>query len=224
AAIAAAFTAAAGNIINDYFDIEIDKINKPGRPLAAGYISKKSALIFYGLLNAAALFAAIQLNFDVFLITVSTQVLLFFYSYKLKNIPLAGNLVVALLTGLVFIFGGAAAGNVSKLIIPALFAFLINLIREIIKDAEDVKGDSAAGLKTFPIVNGMTITKVLIFFLTLILILFTFQPFIFKIYNIEFFIIVMVLVNPILVYFFKSLYYDQSQKNLNHLSTILKLN
>src|SRR5690606_10511704 len=98
AAIAAAFTAAAGNIINDYFDIEIDKINKPGRPLAAGYISKKSALIFYGLLNAAALFAAIQLNFDVFLITVYTQVLLFFYSYKLINIHLAGTLFVVYLT------------------------------------------------------------------------------------------------------------------------------
>ena len=108
-------------------------------------------------------------------------------------------------------------------IIPAAFAFLINLIREIVKDMQDVEGDAKVGVKTFPIQFGFKSARMFILILTLLLILFTYFPFFTKIYKIDFFIIVMVVVNPILVYCLKILFENQSAKNLKKISNLLKL-
>ena len=71
-------------------------------------------------------------------------------------------MTVAFLTGLVFIFGGVVVENPTAAIVPAIFAFLINLIREIVKDMEDVEGDNKAGVITFPIKFGFQKSKILI--------------------------------------------------------------
>ncbi len=223
AAITGGFTAASGNIINDYFDIEIDKINRPERPLPSKKISIRSALNFYLTLVFLSVVISFQINFEAFLIVVITQTILFLYSFKLKNIVLIGNITVSFLAGFAFIFGGIAVDNYIYAIIPAVFAFLITLIRELIKDIEDIPGDDKLGIKTLPIKFGVHKTKHYVLIISSLLILCTFYPFITVQYKIEYFLFVMVIVNPILVYVLKSLFEDDLSPNLNKLSFILKL-
>lgn len=224
AALSGGFTASAGNIINDILDLPIDKINRPERVLPKEKLTKNEALLLYSVLNITALIFSVLVGLSAFLIVFFTIVLLLVYSFFLKKIPLLGNFVVAFLTGLAFIYGGIAVENISSAVIPALFAFLINFVREILKDMEDVEGDSAAGVKTYPLKYGFKKSKTIILMLTLLLIMFTFYPFLFNIYKIEYFIIVVVIVDSLLVYFLRSLYSDDSERNLEKLSNLLKLN
>ena len=223
ASFAAAFTLSAGNIINDIYDLGIDKVNRPERPLPSGKISKNSALILYFLFIAASLILSWFINLYAFIIVIIATILLVLYSKFLKRVLFIGNILVALLTGLVFIFGGVAVRNSSAAIIPALFAFLINFIREIVKDMQDVDGDKNAGVNTFPIRYGFQKSKILILLMTFTLILYTLYPFVARLYKIEYFIIVMIIVNPILVFSLKILFKDRSIKNLNMISNLLKL-
>ena len=224
AAISAALTAAAGNVVNDVYDKESDKINHPERPLAKGIISDNEAWTAYFILTLLAVLISAFINQVAFAIVILTSVLLYLYSIRLKRIPLLGNITIAYLTGLAFVYGGVAVNNVFDAFIPAVFAFMINLIRELIKDIQDIEGDKTTGLVTFPIKFGTQVTIILITSLTVTLIATTFYPFVYQIYNIEFFVVAMILVNPLLVYFLKLLYEDKHYKNLNKLSNMLKLN
>ena len=223
-AFSLAFACAAGNVINDIYDIEIDKINKPDRVLPSGSLSVSTAKIIYliGLLISIALSLLNGIVSLIFVFVVNTT--LFLYSADLKKRILLSNITVALLTASALFYGGLIAGNIGGSIIPAAFAFLINLIREIVKDMEDAKGDSEKGVLTLPNRFGFAATKKIIYIITFILILATFYPFLFKVYKIEYFVTIMVLVNPVLIYFVKSLIDEDSSKNLKKLSFLLKLN
>jgi geranylgeranylglycerol-phosphate geranylgeranyltransferase len=224
AGISAALTAAAGNIVNDILDKDSDKINHPNRIIPSGKLTVKQAGIEYFLLVIAACVLSSFISQLAFLIVFLTSVLLFLYSNILKRIPLIGNMTVAYLTGMAFIYGGVSVWHPRAVLIPAVFAFLINLIRELVKDIQDIKGDKNAGIKTFPIKYGVGRTKYLITFLVIILVVSTFLPFVFNIYKIEFFVVIMIVVNPILIYFLKLLYNSNFTVNLNKLSNMLKLN
>jgi len=223
AAITASLTMSAGNIINDIYDLNGDKINHPLRPLPSGVISLKAALIYYFILLAVSLLLSLfisNLNFAVNLISV---LMLYLYSYKLKRVALGGNLTVSLLTGLAFIYGGVTVNNIYNSIIPALFAFLINLIREIVKDMEDAEGDMREGIISFPSKYGAKTAKNTIITLSMLLILFTLFPYINGNYGNYYMAVILFLVIPVLIYFLVSLLKDDSKKNMNKLSFILKL-
>jgi 4-hydroxybenzoate polyprenyltransferase len=222
AALAAALTAAGGNIINDIYDIETDKISHPKRILVLGLLSRKEAIYFYNFVNILSIIIVSRLSAVLILIVVVSIIILFFYSYYLKKLPLIGNVIVAFLTSLAFIYGGFVSDNPAAAIVPATFAFLINLIREIVKDIQDIKGDSKIGYKTFPIKYGVQKSKIMILFTTVSLILYTLFPFITKLYKIEYFLIVMVLVNPILVLSLKLLY-DNNLSKISFVSKLLKI-
>lgn len=223
AAFAASFALAAGNIINDIYDIDIDKTNRPLRPLPSEKITIKEAYGLYIFFITISIAISFLINEMALVIVLVSILILFIYSKYLKQIPLIGNITVAFLTGLVFIFGGVVVENPAAAIVPAVFAFLINLIREIVKDMEDVEGDSKADVVTLPIKYGFQKSKYLILFFILTLITFTIYPFITKLYKIEYFVVVMVIVNPILVYCLKILFEDHSVKNLKKISNLLKL-
>lgn len=223
ASIAASLVTAAGNIINDIFDIETDKISHPDRVLVSGRLTQNEAWYEYLFLNFFALIIAAILASPVLLLVIISVLLLYVYSAYLKKIILIGNILIAALTGLVFIYGGLVTNNLSAAFIPAVFAFLINLIREIVKDIQDLQGDSKLKLETFPIKYGFDNSKKLIVIITIILIAFTLYPFIMKYYKIEYFILVMIIINPILVYSLKLLY-EKSDKRLSTVSSLLKLN
>ncbi len=223
ASLAAALTAAAGNIINDIYDIVPDKISHPNRVLVLGTLTKNEAWYEYLFINFASAFIAAFLSPTLLVIIFIAISLLFIYSSYLKKLTLIGNVIVALITGLAFIYGGFAANNPQAAIIPAIFAFLINLIREIVKDIQDIEGDSKLNFKTFPIRYGLNASQRLILIITITLILFTFCPFLQRVYKIEYFILVMILVNPILIFCNKILLEKRKESNLNLISRLLKL-
>jgi len=223
AAIAASLVMASGNIINDIFDLEIDKINRPERPLPSGKISNKEALVLYFIFLLLSFIFSWFINLPAFLIVVVSTLILYLYSKYIKRIPLVGNIIVAFLTGLVFIYGGFVVDNPKAAIVPALFAFLINLIREVVKDMEDINGDRMIGVITLPIKFGFQKSRVLILVITIFLVLFTLYPFLIQFYKIEYILIVMIIVNPILVYSLKLLFKNQSVGSLSKISNLLKL-
>jgi len=224
ASFSASLTLSAGNIINDIKDIEADKVSHPKRPVAAGKITVSQAKTEYVLLTIIAILLSFFINPPAFVIAITAAVLLYLYSYYFKTVLILGNICVSLLTGLVFIYGGVAVNNPLSAIIPAVFAFLINLIREIVKDMQDVEGDLEQGVITFPGKFGFNSSKLLVAELTVVLILVTLYPFITRLYNIEFIILIMAVVNPLLVYNLKILFKGSSLSNLNKISNILKLN
>ena len=223
AAFSASLILSAGNIINDILDIETDKVSHPKRPLAAGKITVNQAKAEYVLLTVIALLLLFFINPQAFVIAITVTVLLFLYSYYFKTVLILGNIIVSILTGLVFIYGGVAVNNPLAAVIPAVFAFLINLIREVVKDMQDVEGDLKQGVITFPGKFGFSSSKLLVAELTVLLILVTLYPFITRLYKIEFIILIMAVVNPLLVYNLKILFEDHSSSNLNKISNILKL-
>lgn len=215
---------AAGNSINDIMDIDIDRINRPQRPLPSLRLTIKQGWLLFVFLMTASVVLSLLINYFSFLIILSSNLLLILYSVSIKRVPLFGNIVISFLTAYAFIFGGMVAGNVNGAFIPAIFAFLINMIREVIKDMEDIEGDKMSGVNTFPIKFGNKASKYFVLVVSAILFLFTLVPFLFHIYQIEFFLIVMIIVNPVLFFIVKSLFEDSSRKNLGRLSTLLKLN
>lgn len=224
ASLAAAFVTAGGNIVNDIYDIETDKISHPNRVIVQGLMSKKEAVILYNIFNTLAIIISSRLSDLLLVIVLISIFILFIYSYSLKKLPLIGNLTVAFLTGLAFIYGGFAADNPVAAIVPAIFAFLINFIREVVKDIQDVEGDKIAGTITFPIKYGFQKSKLIIILLTFSLILYTLYPFINQFYKIEYFVIVMIFVNPLLILSLKILFDTNKANNLSIVSNLLKLN
>jgi len=151
---AAAVATAAGNTINDIYDVDIDRVNKPRRPLPAGTISMNTAVGLY------AVFFAATVVLMLFLPGIAAEwigvwiVLLHIYSWRLKRMYLAGNILVAAVSGSGFLLGAHAGGNVMAGAIPAAFTFLFVVGREIVKDVDDIEGDKACRARTFPIVSG----------------------------------------------------------------------
>ena len=141
------FALGYGNIINDICDIKTDKISHPTRLLASGKITLKFAIIFAVLCFILSTLAGFCSSYKLGAATLIPLFALTIYSVSLKATPFAGDLVVALLTGYALIFGGLGE-NVSKILYPAILAFLANFAREIVKDLSDEKGDKAIGLKT----------------------------------------------------------------------------
>jgi geranylgeranylglycerol-phosphate geranylgeranyltransferase len=224
AGLAGALVNAAGNIINDFFDIEIDKINRPNRVLPSGKISLQFALNSYvSITYFAVILAFYNLNFNAFLIVLITSAMMFLYSYQLKKIAFVGNVVVAFFTGLAFLFGSLVSGSVYCGIIPSVFAFLISLMRELVKDIEDIKGDKLANISTYPLKYGIKATVKLISITGIVLIISTTIPFLLKIYNLYYFIFVSIFVNGILVYVIRSLNKSTSQTTISKMSLLLKL-
>lgn len=148
ASLSAALILAAGNVFNDVRDLRADRVNTPGRPLPSGLITPRTASIFAGSLAFAGLLLSLPLGFTGLAVAFSASALLAVYDMKLKGVPLAGNILVALLGGIAFLYGGLAGGAMIPALIPAIFATLFHLGREIIKDAADLRGDRAAGIRT----------------------------------------------------------------------------
>jgi 4-hydroxybenzoate polyprenyltransferase len=188
--------AAAGYIINDHHDVNTDRKNKPGKNMLEGKISVKKALNAYYIMNGLAIVAGFYLAY----IAGSLQLgfvfpaiigLLWFYSSRYQRMPFWGNLIVALLSAMVVLIiwlfeffmlldkSGDFVSVISQLYVIseyvwayALFAFLISMVREMLKDIEDMNGDQATGYRTLPVIWGMNTARWItggILFLTIVL-------------------------------------------------------
>jgi 4-hydroxybenzoate polyprenyltransferase len=158
--------AAAGYIVNDYYDVKIDLINKPDKVVIGNLIQRRTALISNFSLNVLAILIGLYLSWKVAVINLLCIFLLWWYSNRLKREPFVGNLAIAILTAATtWIVAFYYNQHWEEIYIYASFAFFISLIREIIKDMEDMKGDAAFGCKTLPILLGIARTKNILYIL-----------------------------------------------------------
>jgi geranylgeranylglycerol-phosphate geranylgeranyltransferase len=154
AALTGALVTAGANAMNDSFDIEIDRINRPDRPLPLGVLTPRDAQWMWILVSLVSIGLNIFINISALLIVVFSILLLYYYSARLKRTIIVGNVVVGLMTGMAFIYGGAVIGRIDRAVIPALFAFLVNFSRELVKDVEDIEGDRRELAITLPVKYG----------------------------------------------------------------------
>jgi 4-hydroxybenzoate polyprenyltransferase len=170
--------AAAGYIINDYFDVNIDLVNKPGKLIVDRYIKRRWTIVWHIILSFIGLVISCYIgyklrNFYIPLFNFAAIIALFFYSTTFKKKLLIGNIIISLLTAWVIlvltfseysfriIFPDIYWKRLVKVsFIYAGFAFIISLIREVIKDMEDMQGDAKYGCTTMPIVWGLQVSKV----------------------------------------------------------------
>jgi 4-hydroxybenzoate polyprenyltransferase len=177
--------AGGANALNDVVDFEIDKINRPMRPLPSGNVKKQTALILSILLFGTGTLLCLELSETAKVIgIVIAMPLMVLYSKYLKGIPLLGNITIAFVLGLSFLFCGAAFENMSPMWIPMVLAFGLTLVRELVKDIADLKGDESVGLRTFPISAGIDKAIQLTVFLSACIGIGAFIPFINGTYNI----------------------------------------
>lgn len=162
--LATVCVAAAGYIINDYYDVKIDAINKPERVVVGKAIRRRPAMFTHMVLSFIGVALGFWLSVAVGLINLGAVLLLWGYSARFKKMPLVGNVVIALLGASMLLVVAVYAGKLNKITISyAVFAFLISLIREIIKDMEDMRGDASFDCRTLPIVLGIRRAKYVLY-------------------------------------------------------------
>lgn len=184
--------AAAGYVINDYFDIRTDRLNKPGKVVIGRFFHRRKAILLHTVFNVLATLCGFYVawkcgSLRLGLIFPMSAMLLWLYSIKYKRMVLWGNLAVALLSALVigmvwlfefmaltsqletFVAVQGSMALITKLFAGyAGFAFFVSLIREVLKDAEDIQGDAQAGCQTFSVVHGLPAARMLALYLTLV--------------------------------------------------------
>ena len=178
--LASVCIAAAGYIINDYFDVNIDQINKAGKVIVGNFIRKRSAILLHALLSLIGFGISIYVgkhlrNYYIPFFNLVSILALVFYSTTFKKRLLIGNIIISLLTAWVIVVLALAEFRfrissrdivwqqlIKITIIYSGFAFIISLIREVIKDMEDLRGDIRYGCTTMPIVWGLQVSKVFV--------------------------------------------------------------
>jgi len=235
--------AAAGYVINDIYDVETDLVNKPDKVIVGKYISEKNAFNFFIILNFIGVLIGFYISHLVgksgfFALFVIVSALLYVYASYLKQNLLIGNIVVAVVIALSLIFVGifellpvinSQNQNIQlsmfKIILHyALFAFIINFIREIVKDIQDVDGDHKAGMNTLPIVIGRERTKNILFVLSLVPVLamvYYLSNYLYK-YIIVVIYFLIAVVAPLILVSIK-LFNAKSKKDFQLISNLLKI-
>lgn len=243
---ASVLIAAAGYIINDYFDVSIDAFNKPQKVIIDRVIKRRWAIVWHWILSGIGLLLSFYISYKIgsWIIGVANVLVVFilwFYSTTFKKKLLTGNIIVAALTAwvivVVYFFCGAhvsiwhidtatmGARFFKFTILYAGFAFIVSLIREVIKDIEDMEGDARYGCKTMPIVWGVPTSKV---FTAVWLVVCVAALAIVQLYawQLGWFIIcgytVLLVILPLL-YILKNLYKATRPADYHALSTLIKL-
>lgn len=228
------FITSSGYIINDIFDIEADKINKPSKTFIGNSISKKNAWLSYFIINFIGLSLGVYVSFSInkpinSLFFIGTTIGLFIYSKYLKKTPLLGNICIAFFTTLTIIISyvfhnnnvSTSITNIIKCYV--LFSFLTTLIREILKDIEDIQGDYKLNMKTLPIIIGIRrtnrVTVAFSLLLILILIIIT-KEFLLYSPTLLAYCAILIIV-PLFIFTYK-LYNAKTKKDYSFLSAFIK--
>ena len=222
--LACVFVAAGGYVINDIFDIETDNINRPEKLILSKHISPKAAKIFYVILTSLGIISGFLTGIGMGILCIVLAILLYFYSSDLKGEMLQGNLLIAMMAGMVVYVASRGVFNVQNTYFAeyATVAFLITMARELIKDIEDIEGDKTQEYETYPILKGVRATKILaaiFLFVTLfiaVLLIFQSNEFLFRAY------IALLIITPIF-YFLYLLYNANEKGQFRKISNWLKL-
>ena len=177
------FASAGGMVINDYFDFDIDSVNKPERPIPRGQISRGGALYFSFALFGCAVVCAAFTNIWCIIVGIPALLLIILYSWKLKRKLFVGNVAVAALSGLALLYGGIASGSIHLVSILAVIAFFATIAREMAKDIEDVEGDRLGGSQSVPVILGVEKTAQIASIFLFLAIVFSFLPYTYDIFG-----------------------------------------
>lgn len=245
---ASVLIAAAGYIINDYFDVNIDQVNKPAKVVVQKIINRRWAIFLHMLITLAGLalsgYVSLKTSLVIIIANIICTLLLWVYSTTFKKKLLSGNIIISGLTAwtvLVLYF----ATNTTLSLTPAIpseitaamhriykfaalyagFAFIISLIREVVKDIEDMEGDARYNCKTMPIVWGIPAAKVFVgvWLIVLIASLIIVQFYVFQIGWWISALYVLILVIIPLSWILKKFYYAQTPAQYHHISNLIKL-
>lgn len=222
AAITVLLITVSTNAWNDYVDIDIDRVNKPDRPLPAGLISPRGALYFSITGTALSLLTAAFINQPAFLIALASNILLYLYSWRLKCTILWGNAVVAAITGLCFIFGGVAAGNIEPVLMLAATVFFAITGREILKTMADYKGDLQHNCRTISTAWGMRTARLFLNAFLIIACLAMLATFFIEQYSLVYLLLVIFCLYPLFIYVIFKVRNTASSEVLEQGSTIIK--
>jgi len=248
--VATVLTAAAGYVINDCLDVQADRVNKPGRVIIGKLIPLKQGMRLYYGLNIlgvlAGLCVAYAVNYFLLgLIFPLVAAMLWYYSHRYKKRLLIGNLVVSLLSALVilivwlfeffalrnldpqgFISGMKVYSRVSTLVMGyTCFAFLVSLVREIVKDIQDLEGDAAQGRRTLPVVMGVRKTRYVAAALTLLVALLLLGAQI-LLYGLGFdyvFWYITIALQPVTLYLAWDIYHARKKEHFGEASAVARL-
>ena len=162
--LAALLVAAGGYIINDYYDVKIDAINRPDRLVIGRVVDRRMAMLAHLVLSGAGVLLAGWLHPVLGFVTLGTALLLWGYSARFKRVALVGNLSIATLTAALVLLPELQLqlerDDAHSVVWPyALAALLLTMVREIVKDVEDMRGDAQHGCRTLPLVWGVARTK-----------------------------------------------------------------
>jgi geranylgeranylglycerol-phosphate geranylgeranyltransferase len=222
ACISAGAILAAGNAVNDVFDVEIDRVNQAGRPIPSGVVSRNSASAFAFVLFALGVLLSSLIGLLGLMIALFCSVLLVLYAVLLKRRMLWGNILVSVLTALAFVYGGVAARHAAGALFPAMLAFLFHFGREIIKDVADVKGDRMAHARTLPVVLGERAGVNFAALALGLLIVVTPLPFVLGLYGRLYLIVVLVGVDLVCAVIVAALLSRRAWMSLGRASSLLK--
>lgn len=180
--LASAFLISAGGFaINDFFDAESDKLNKPDRPIPAGKVSRRASLVYSALLFIIGVALSYFISFDALAVAAVAAGLLAAYSVQLKNTLLIGSLIISGLLALAFTYGGIIAGNYLAATPLALLIFLSNVGREIYKSIDDALSDRKYKEKSIAIRLGVHNARIIANIFLIVAVIFSFTLYFFSI-------------------------------------------
>lgn len=244
--IASVLIAAAGYIINDYFDLNIDQVNKPGKVVVSVIISRRWVIFWHMFLSLLGLFFTVSALpmagfWYLVLANLASIILLWFYSTNLKKQLLIGNVLISLLTAwvIIILFLSKYPLNLHRLLLVdhdeirffrftvlyASFAFIISLIREVIKDMEDREGDRKYSCRTMPIVWGLNASKVFVavWIIVLIAVLSILQFYVLPFGWWHSALYCFLFIIAPLLWIFRKMFTANSSEDFHRLSTLVKL-
>ncbi|MEM0015290.1 MAG: geranylgeranylglycerol-phosphate geranylgeranyltransferase [Zestosphaera sp.] len=164
--LAVGLISSAGYVINDYFDVEVDRVNKPYRPIPSGRVSTHEALTLSIILFTAGGVSSLFAGPYTITFVVLNALAVFLYSYRIKELGLIGNVVVSLEGAFTIVLGALTPSEllnnlslVKASLMPALYAFTLLLAREIVKTIEDLKADEVRDVKSLPRIAGVRVAS-----------------------------------------------------------------
>ncbi len=225
AMVSATLIAGAGYVINDFFDLPIDIINKPHRVLPSGKISPKTAYIYAVLLFISGItLSFFTQNIYCVLIAILNSLILFFYAKSFKMSFLIGNILIAYTAASTFIYGGLSNNNFKNGLIVAIYAFLYTLIREFIKDSEDIEGDVKFGARTLAIKVGRKNITLISILPILCILIFNYFLLYLELITLTTFLILNLLVSVPLILFTVYLLRKLNKYRFSRISLLMKIN
>ncbi|MGB0605504.1 MAG: geranylgeranylglycerol-phosphate geranylgeranyltransferase [Candidatus Latescibacterota bacterium] len=222
AALSAACINAAGNAFNDLLDVDIDRVNRPERPLPSQRITLPTAAAFTAFCSLFGIWLGYAVSPQHALWAAGISVLLALYSLFLKTSVLWGNGLVGLIAAAAFPYGALTCGSVGRAWIPGIFALLFHLGREIVKDVEDRSGDRLRGDRTLPLRYGTRTATGIVTGIFALLMVFTLLPYFYSLYG-KLYLLGVFAVHVLLLYVLYVLYAAGEAPSDGRLGRLLKV-